>query len=321
MKKQIFFFEGINIVFYSEINDLYNKIYKKVLETNLIPIIINKKQDIAVFKFKISESISVKFYPTSNKLVVAGKEENFKSGISLYYILEYFYACLTANRTQSLWFHGAAVYSPKIGKSILIIGDKGSGKTSLVYRLCKTNKMQLIANDIVRVSLSKSGKLYTSTGTQFLTIRETAVYCNSFMREFIKYFSNGKPLWDNKIIVRPNDIGIETNSNLNEIALIINLRLDKKQKECITYEDNGTQIKLLLHEKIGRHISGQATPFMDDFSNYYGNLPLINFRKNSLFKTKFVKALLDKKIYRIYSSNIDEIIEYIFKKIHIEREK
>lgn len=168
-------------MFYSEINDLYNKIYKKVLETNLITIIINKKQDIAVFKFKISESISVKFYPTSNKLVVAGKEENFKSGISLYYILEYFYAFLTANRTQSLWFHGAAVYSPKIGKSILIIGDKGSGKTSLVYRLCKTNKMQLIANDIVRVSLSKSGKLYISTSTQFLTIRETAVYCNYFI--------------------------------------------------------------------------------------------------------------------------------------------
>ena len=61
--------------------------------------------------------------------------------------------------------HGAAVHNNETNDSILIFGEKGMGKTSLVLDLCKKYNYSLVANDQVLIQL-QNDEIHVLDGTK-----------------------------------------------------------------------------------------------------------------------------------------------------------
>ena len=72
--------------------------------------------------------------------------------------------------------HAAAVSIGGSNSVILILGDKGSGKTITAYALCYYHNAKLVGNDLVIIGMNEQGKLYLHGGTTSFTMRRRIVH-------------------------------------------------------------------------------------------------------------------------------------------------
>lgn len=263
-------------------------------------------------KNKVSGSInyiegeipSVTFDYDSHCLSVKGPLRQFNKGRALYFLSEYMSECLQAPYTNSLLIHAAAVYSKEKDKSYLILGEKGSGKTTLVFRLCQELGLSLIGNDLVRIGYDENGDLFTKEGSRWFDIRETAVKADEYMNKLATILSaKSTNSWNNKTRILPEHHSINTHFEQAKIDKILNIRIDPYQNHFSARPWEGVQRNLILHEKIGRHISGQATPFQDDQGNYLGSLPSINRQQASLVRDNIVRCMIHTGITELFGPN------------------
>ncbi|AEA19219.1 MULTISPECIES: hypothetical protein [Bacillus] len=247
------------------------------------------------------EITSVTFDSDNRCLSVKGPLELFVEGRALYFLSEYMSECLQASYTNSLLIHAAAVYSKEKDRSYLILGEKGSGKTTLSFRLCQELGLSLIGNDLVRIGYDENGELFTKEGSRWFDVRETAVKADDYMNKLATILSaKSANSWNNKTRILPEDHSIETHFEQSKIDKILNIRIDPYQNYFSVSPWEGVQRNLILHEKIGRHISGQATPFQDDQGNYLGSLPSINRDKASLVRDNIVKCMVNTGITELF---------------------
>ncbi|WP_238141374.1 hypothetical protein [Bacillus cereus] len=249
-------------------------------------------------------------------LDVKGPLEFFGNGRALYFFLEYMFECMQAPYTNSLLIHAAAVYSKVKDKSYLILGEKGSGKTTVSFRLCDEFGLSLIGNDLVRVGYDENGELFTKEGSRWFDVRETAVKADCYMGKLANMIaSESLNSWNNKTKILPEDYAIKTNSNQSKIDGIFNIRINSYQNHFSACKWEGTQRNLILHEKIGRHISGQATPFQDDYGNYLGSLPNINYVKASLVRDSIVNCMINMGITELSGPNSQSLMNWFKEEI------
>ena len=89
----------------------------------------------------------------------------------------------------------------------------------------------------------------------------------------------GNSSWNNKTRIEPSSLGIKVKDDESIIKELFRVRIDHTQQSTYINQWEGLQRNLVLHEKIGRHVSGQATPLQDDNGNYLGSLPLVNQKR------------------------------------------
>ena len=191
-------------------------------------------------------------YNGNGSILVYGRLDYFKEGISLYYIGEYLAECLLIEQDNTLLIHAASVYNPITDHSILLLGDKGAGKTTVALRLCIEHGYHLIGNDQVIFGLD-SGILVTCAGTSFFKIRRTAVLSDKLLfRLFSKYFNHpshfNQASWDDKISIDPGELGIRTCNFSVEISEIYYIKADKQEKQICQSIWNDSLASLFLNE-------------------------------------------------------------------------
>lgn len=261
-----------------------------------------------------AEDIAIEFDQTTDTLHLFGPARNFGRGKSLVYIAEYLAVCTLAERRGDFLTHAAATYDPSSGRSHILFGEKGAGKTTLAIRICKEGGHQIIGNDQVYIGSDESG-IRTSGGNGWFNVRRTAIDSDEYLKQIIRPedADRKKSAWNDKMRLSAEQLGIAVKIGKATVGSIFHIRIDSTQKELHVAPWGGVQQNLIIHERLGRHISGQATPLQDDAGNYLGSLPLIRYEAAAKRRDDLVRRLSALGITEVFAPDGVSATNYILK--------
>lgn len=210
-------------------------------------------------------------------------------------------------RKSIVTMHAAAIEFS--GKSILLLGKTGSGKTSIVLSLCLNNKARFIGNDIVNVGMIDD-KIMTCSGSKFFRLRQESIKRN--MPELLNLFSLSKrDSWSHKIDYSPDKLGISTCDTSMEIAQSYLVHVDESMDNLYVADANTMDIKLYLNENMSRYIRGTAISIFDENSHFMGYVPSYDLPAFFVARVKLVEALIVKTRMTYISGSLNDICQYI----------
>jgi energy-coupling factor transporter ATP-binding protein EcfA2 len=210
--------------------------------------------------------------------------------------------------------HGAAM-STQEGKGILLLGNQGSGKTTLVVNMGLQGD-SLIGNDqvIFGKESSKSTSILLFGGTKYITIRESAILSGHIPLKDICFSDNGTSPWDKKKVIDPQSYGIQVCNDKREIAGVFIVHIDPTRNEKTQIKKvlpNDIYTNLFLGEKFARHISGVATHLLSDEGFLLSHTPSLDDKMTRNNRINLIHDLYQLGIYKISGSNIQEMIDII----------
>ena len=180
--------------------------------------------------------------------------------------------------------HACAV--EKDGKGVLILGDKGVGKTNFLIALCKNHDYSFIGNDVVVISGGEKASIVF--GNHQMNVRPETIRnfnLNFSARSNLDDLNNG---YETKKSYSTKDFGIK--NCWDEVTLSHIVRINT---HVFNPEYNETPVlslpteALRLNETLSRYIRGMTTPLMlsrvGSIRGYFpsqDNFELCNFRNN-----------------------------------------
>ncbi len=206
--------------------------------------------------------------------------------------------------------HAAAISTPD-GRSLLILGDKGSGKTSLTLALCLNYGFRLIGNDLVLVK-NQGDKLFIPSGTQIFDIREGVI--NSFFPELREWISNQESNnpYENKISLIPEQIGISPGQDLQGLFAVIRINLHPKNRETKIEEGARRKEEILrLRENLARYIRGLTTPLVLNKEGFGGYFPSIDSQELSDMRDETIERIISNNFMYVYGDSPKTVVEEI----------
>lgn len=259
-----------------------------------------------------AEEVDVHYEMRDNTLIIAGPARRFGSGKAIAFTAHYMAECLRVNKSGLMLVHSAAIKLPDTDESYVFLGEKGAGKTTISLRLCHQYGYRLIGNDQVYMGANNKDILVTESGNAWFNVRETAISADKYIAKLLGRPKNlDKPSWNNKITVLPETIGVSSYDEQLPVKDIFHVRIDHSQPELRAMAWNGLQRNLIIHERFGRHITGQATPFQDDYGNYLGSLPPVNLVHALKARDRLVRLTIKSGITEIFSPDSDSAVDYI----------
>lgn len=194
--------------------------------------------------------------------------------------------------------HSASV-ATKDGRSILILGDKGSGKTILSIAFALNLEMGLIGNDLVSVK-NRQGQLFAVSGSKVLDIRK-AVLKYAFPEIIINEF--GAPYEDKEAFI-PEELGITLGDNSSGIVSVVRINLHPfNNKTILERHARRIQEVLRLRENFGRYIKGNVTPVTLNDQAFGGFFPSLDNSGLSGKRDEVIEQLMDLNFVYASGSN------------------
>lgn len=258
------------------------------------------------------DDIAIEYNQSTDTLHLSGPTRNFGRGTTLVYLAEYLAACTLVERKGIFLTHAAATYNPETNSSQILLGEKGAGKTTLAIRVCKEGGHQIIGNDQVYIGID-TNNVRTSGGSTWFNIRRTAIASDDYLRQIIATRDNNreKPAWNDKIKLTPEQMGIARKVGQTVVGHIFHIRIDHTQDTLHAAPWSGVQQNLILHERLGRHISGQATPLQDDAGKYLGSLPLVKHETTMRRRDELVKLISSMGVTEVFAPDGASATRYI----------
>ena len=262
--------------------------------------------------YVVSEEIDINYSGADKKLTIVGPTRMFGNGNAVAFTAHYMAECLRADKSGLMLVHSAAIKLPSDDKSYVILGEKGAGKTSLAIRLCHQYGYGLIGNDQVFMGANDLDQLVTDRGNAWFNVRETAISADPYIARLLgKPKNHNKPSWNNKVTITPESIGVESFDKQLPVKEVFHIRIDHSQPDLRVMAWQGLQRNLILHERFGRHVTGQATPFQDDHGNYLGSLPPVNLASALRARDKLVSLVIKTGVTEIFSPDSDSAVDYV----------
>jgi len=223
------------------------------------------------------ESFSTELSATGRVIKIVGPEQEVIAGQTLPYMIHYMLEQQRHANSQAT-MRGAAVSLD--GKGVLLIGKRGSGKTSITLELCRNYRYSLIGADLVLIGL-RDNRACLFGGTKVFTLRLTTV--TAYNTDLKKYFGRnslrerGPDQWTTKIDMLPQEIGVSVERNPVGIAKAFYVHLENDPAAPLAVKQIGTSEtlymgRLYLHEELTRYIRGTCIPILKgsdpDFAGY-----------------------------------------------------
>jgi len=212
--------------------------------------------------------------------------------------------------------HAAAVSTPD-GRSLLILGDKGSGKTSLTLALCLYYDCQLIGNDLVLIH-NQGNQLFIPAGTKIFDIREGVI--NNYFPELKNYIPNqgtNNP-YENKISLIPEQIGIISGQDTQGLLSVIRVNLHPHNPVIKIYKGALINQEILrLRENLARYIKGLVTPLILDEESFGGYFPAMDSPELSEMRDQMIKRIIYNNFMYVYGSNPKSVAEEIIRRLSL----
>lgn len=199
-------------------------------------------------------------------------------------------------------------------KSILLVGDANSGKSTLAYNLMSKYNMQLISNDHTLIGLDNE-RLTSFAGTKPLELRYGVI--KRYFPEFKELISGCKEeeLWKKKIIVNDHvDESKISTSDITWISDIYQMDLCENALSFIKTKDYIDQ-RLFLYE----HLSKQLKGTYNLITGYDYPMPSVEtYEKMKELNSQIIEYLKETNVHMCKGS-IDDISESMVRKL--ERKK
>ena len=253
----------------------------------------------------------VQINPDLNQALICVPENELYLPDLIYLILSMFAKEL--NKIDKYFIHCAIV--EKDGKSILISGEPGSGKTTLAMYLCMEKGYKFVCNDRAVIGI-ENGIPFVYCGTLQTHIRVGVIH--EYFPSLVDKISKDKMKrpWENKIYINPEfeelGITIEKNAKLSNILF------------TSTYPVNDTQTNLTKQMKdvatlasmkvVSEYIRADRNIILST------NYPFPNFDNQELAvkRMKFVEKIIDNVGIYTARGNIKKLSDIIDREIYKE---
>lgn len=183
--------------------------------------------------------------------------------------------------------HGAAV--SKEGKGILILGDKGSGKTSLMLALCLTQGYQMIGNDTIIAGGKEN--LVIAAGSRQINVRLPVARKLNLPVERTE--KNRGIDYEIKSAFLPEDLGIGIESGTLPLSGIVRINLHSDNPEYVMSDITSRETEALrLGENFSRYIHGIPTPIELTVEGIHGYFPDLDTPALTEFRNNLINTIL-----------------------------
>ena len=314
IKFNIYDYSTISI--YTDINEVATEFIKhkdKIIKTipiTDIKIEENKKESIdnnnSIYILH-GQNNNISFDVYSNSIFVSTKKDKIRIIDYIYMLLEMFANDL-ANTNKYLLHSSALKYDDN--KSILLVGDANSGKSTLAYNLISKYDMQLISNDHTLIG-QKNSVLTTLSGTKALELRYGVI--NKYFPTF-KHLINDctqEELWSKKIVVNDyiedymiSSIDQTIVSDIYHVDLCENGKCFLKTKDYIDQ-------RLFLYE----HLSKQLKGTYNLITGYDYPMPSIETPERLKTLNDQIKNYLQNTKVHMCKGSLDELSKAMVKKL------
>ncbi len=261
----------------------------------------------------IPAKISNLIYSDNRQLIkVYGESEYFSDGQTLAYLV---YSLLEVDRQKNSETTAHLAACSKNGKGIILLGERGAGKTSILLALCRKYGYRVIANDLALLGFDKKHNLiFINDGTKIFGLRHTAAKMHH--PDLLKFFPKKiKDSWTTKSFILPQQIGVSIDDKKTKVDKVFFCHLHANKKEHFFDEKmSGSWIKVNLYENFSRYIRGSSLiPFLGGIGgNSIGYIPpldQLNFHKQ---RVRLINYLVnDIGITHISGGNLQELCDFI----------
>lgn len=226
---------------------------------------------------------------------------------------------LEPQRQKNSIFTSQGAGVSKQRKAVLLMGKRGSGKTSITLELCRKYNYNLIGNDLILLGLKKD-EGYLFGGTKVFSLRFTTVkYYNADLQKYLKKEAQkeAQDEWINKVDVYPEDLRISVEKESTKIikAFYVHLENNKSAPLYIKKIENKETTymgRLFLYEALSRYIRGVCIPVIYGSQFYIGDyLPSLDKSEYHRNRVKFINWLMENLGFYYISGSMNAICDFI----------
>ena len=217
---------------------------------------------------------------------------------------------ITEDYRQSVFgqatLHAASVVLPDNLAAILILGDKGSGKTNVAYSLCRDFGAALVGNDLSIIGIGNSTAPYVHGGNAAFTFRKASLQ---------KYFPDDdfclpvneavRQGYEEKITLSSQVLGIPAWREKCPIKLIARVSVHSDTSEpTATSSFNRLTESLRLHENMARYVRGQTTPVcVSENGTISGEFKSLDSKANQAFRNALLEQIHQTKFIYVSTNS------------------
>lgn len=291
---------GAKVLICSTTFELYSLFQKMNIFSHLPDMQISSpNEDFKDYTVYYSESEERQFHYEKNNVFISYPLNEMDNGHSLLYIA----GPLIEKRRQensSLTCHAACL--SKNGEAILLLGSKGSGKTTMALNLLM-HGYSLVSNDICVIDYSNPQQLYALGGSKFINLRKPVIERSiPELTDFLQ--GNSEFNYKDNLVFTPKQLGFEVERNRVPITRMYILNVNNNLESLKIDTSASITSKLYLSEDFSRYIRGSAFYFINSQNgNIEGYIPSMDNEELCLAREQMINSIInDQRICNLSGS-------------------